>query len=445
MKEYDSFFVWWEDDEYDRLVKTPYTLKHSSYTINPIAEWKPVVADETIRVTSGVPVLIKVRKITMPKNTMCLPLKIVRNGLGSLLSTFAAGISKGIESDRVFNKVVFLPIFNGEIQKGDLLGILLVYYTDAGISSFSGWSEEEKKREEVCFVYWKNGELIREPVEITHTSYFQSFVYEWMPIISAENVDVKKGQLKIIKTIKFEAPGNTVFDSLFIMRNAIGDVIDVFQRGKPRKIENAREISEVLFLPVRDGRILKGDLLNAAALHHVVVDKPSFRSVKFETQANLVYLDKDAINRAEVKLSPYGHYEGTAKERLEPVVSEETKDVQRGKVTSIKIKDLNLKPGTVVSPIGATSHALGVLLDIYRKGKPRKIECSQKLTHAIFLPIFDGKVKSGEVIGILRIHDVEVTNVDKLVKMLEKFAHRFSMSPGQFTTSQEWPHLWRKQ
>lgn len=444
MKTSEGYVVYWEDDDYNRLLKTQFSFKPSSYTVNPIAKWKPIVAAEKVKLKAGVPTIVRIKKVVMPKNCMCSPLKIMRNGLGAFLSFFVTGLPKGLESERVFDKIVFLPAFDGEIQVDDLLGILLVYYVDAGILGFSRHGDSEEETEKVRFVYWKDGKLVREMVDVTSTSYFQSFVYDWMPIVAAEDVEVKKGKLVIIKTESFQAPGNTVFDSLFVMRNAMGDIIDVFRDGKPRKVETTREISKVLFLPVRDGWVLKGDFLNAAALHHIVVDKPFFKCITAEAKANLVYLENGDIKREEVQLDPYGHYEGTAREKLELLVADESVNVKKGEVASIKIKDLVLKPGTVVAPLGATMYAMGIVLDVYGTGKPKKIENKQRITHALFLPVFDGKVKEGEIIGILRMHNVEVTKADKLTKVLEKIADKFSMSPGQFATSSEWPHLWHK-
>ncbi len=445
MKGQSGYMVYWEDDEYDRLLKTEVTIKPFQYTINPMALWKPVIAEEDKEVKSGIPEIISIKKIKLPRNTMCSPLKIMRNGLGAFLSFFPLGEPTKIGEEKEFDKLVFLPVFDGKVKKGDLLGVLLVYFVNTGV--LGGAMDVRETREEVeraSLVYWKEGKLVREETDIQSTYFFQSSVYEYIPIISAENMKVKKGELKIIKTVGFKAPKNTVLDSLFTMRNALGDIVDIFRDGKPRKIETTREISKVVFLPVRDGEIKKGDLLNVAALHHVVVDEPAFKPVKFRAKANLVYLENGEIRREEVELEPFGHYEGTSKGNWAVLVSEENKEIKKGEVESIKIRDLVLEPGTAVSPLCGMIYALGVTLDVYGPGKPKRIEKQQKISHALLFPVFDGKVKEGEIIGILRLHRVEVSSVDKITGLLEKILEKLSMSSGKFTESSEWPHLWHK-
>ncbi len=444
MKTQNGYMVYWEDDEYNRLLKTEVAIKPFQYTINPVAMWKPVIADEDRDVKAGMPEIISIRKVRLPKNTMCSPLKIMRNGLGAFLSFFPLGGPPKIEEEKEFKKLIFLPVFDGKVKKGDLLGVLLVYFVNTGVLRSMDVRKKEEEVERASLVYWEDGHLVRKETDIQSTYFFQSSIYEWIPIISEEDVEVKKGQLKIIRTVSFKAPKNTVLDSLFVMRNAIGDVVDIFRDGKPRKIETTREISKVVFLPARDGEIKKGDLLNVAALHHVVVDEPTFEPVKLKARANLVFLENGKISREEVELEPYGHYEGTSKGKWAIVVSEENKEVKKGMVDSIKIRDMVLEPGTVVSPLCGMIYALGVMLDVYGPGKPQKVEKQQKISHALFFPVFDGKVKEGEIIGVLRIHSVEVSSVDKITGLLERLVGKLSMSAGQFTESSEWPHLWHK-
>lgn len=38
-------------------------------------------------------------------------------------------------------------------------------------------------------------------------------------------------------------------------------------------------------------------------------------------------------------------------------------------------------------------HGLGSVVDVYGSGKPRRIEEAQKITHALFPPIFSGVIK----------------------------------------------------
>ncbi len=444
MKSEKGFLVYWEDDECDRIIKTEVKLKKTKYVVNPVAKWLPVIAAEDKPLRAGHPEMVRVEKISLPENVICAPLKIMRHGLGTLLALLPMGKPRCIEEEKHFTRVVFMPAFDGEIKTGDLLGVLLAHFLHVGIDSGADPRSIDDKTHNARFAYWRNDQLVREEVQIEATTYLQSNVYEWVPIISATSTDIRKGELKVIDTQSFEIPRNTIVDSLFVMRNALGDVIGVFRPGKPKKIETTRTISKVLFLGARDGRIEKGDLLEVASLHYVMVDEPHFEPLKREVTANIVYQDRDSIVRDEVHLEPHGHEERTSKGRWAYVVAAETRKLEKGKAVMVKIKDIVFEPGTVVAPLFAMRYALGVLLDVSGEGKPQKIEKRQRVTQAFLLPVFDGKVKEGEILGMLRVQGVKVTSGDKLYSLLGKVADKLVMDSGQFEESSEWPHLWRK-
>ena len=435
--------VYWEDELCDRLVKRPIEIKPFEFKIAQIAGWRLVIADEDRYVKEANPEIIKIKRISLPENTMVSPLSIMRHGLGTLISLCYIGKPRLVEEEKEFDKAIFLPAYSGEIKKGDILGILKVYFVKTEMLEKEPEIAAKMKEKEIAnLVYWKDGEIVREKIVVEDFNYVQSLVFEWVPVVSAEDAEIKKGELKILEIEEIKIPPNTILDSLFIMRNALGDVIDVFSHGKPKKVEEERVFSKVLFVSVRDGKIEKGDLLSVLSLHHIAVDKPVFKALKLKGEAKLVYSDNGNLFREKIEITPYGH-KGTPNGRWEILVAEEDKKIKKGEVTLIKIKDVKLQPNTVVSPLFVMRHGLGTSVDVYSVGKPRRIEEGQKISHALFLPIFNGRIKKGEIIGVLKVFSIEVSTGEKIINMLKRISKVFSMDVDRLVESKDWPYLWR--
>lgn len=218
-----------------------------------------------------------------------------------------------------FDKAVFLPINEGDIRKGDLLGVLKVYFAEV-----NGRKPKEvisEGKEKVNLVYLKNGEVVREEVEIKNYKYIQTFVYEYVPIVAEEDMEVKKGEIYTINIEEIKIPSNTILDSLYIMRNALGDILDVKLREGYRRVEEPKTISKAIFVAVRDGKIEKGDMLGVASVHHVALRKFAPQLLKKEVKAKMVYADNGNIYRKKITVAPYGH-EGTSNGRWKLLISD---------------------------------------------------------------------------------------------------------------------------
>ena len=53
------------------------------------------------------------------------------------------------------------------------------------------------------------------------------------------------------------------------MRHALGTVLDVFQPGEPKKVEDEKVITSVVFLPVTSGTVEKGQLVGVINVRYV--------------------------------------------------------------------------------------------------------------------------------------------------------------------------------
>ncbi len=434
-----SWMVYWEDD-CSRLIKEPVEIGSFRYKISPMAAWQPIIADEDKTVERGKLEIVKIKKIALPENTMVSNLKLLRNELGVLITLCRFGKPFLVEEKKEFNKAVFLPIHDGDIRKGDLLGVLKVYFVEIDGRKPTEKIPEGERRANL--VYFRDGKVIREEVEIKNYKYIQTFVYEYVPIIAATELEVKKGSIYTIDVEEIKIPSNTILDSLYIMRNALGDVLDVKLREGFRKVEDPKTISKAIFVAVRDGRIEEGDLLGVASIHHVALKRFAPELLKKEVKAKIVYTDNGNIYRETINIAPYGH-EGTPNGKWELLIADENKTVKRGEFTLIKVEDITLDPKTVVSPLFVMRHGLGAVMDVYGTGKPKRIEDPQKITYALFFPIFDGVIKRGEMIGVLKIHSVEVKTSEKLVETLKKLASTLSLNMDKVVEHPDWPFLWR--
>ena len=73
----------------------------------------------------GEPTIIAVNPIKLPKNTITYPVSVMRHAYGSFLDIYLHGPPKKVEEEgRTIRKIVFLPVLDGEVKKGELLGIL---------------------------------------------------------------------------------------------------------------------------------------------------------------------------------------------------------------------------------------------------------------------------------------------------------------------------------
>lgn len=118
-------------------------------------------------------------------------------------------------------------------------------------------------------VYWKDeerGEIRREKISFEKTSYDLGTLGAWEPVIADERVEVKKGEEVTIRVKEIKIPPHCIIMPCSFQRHAMGYVQSVGAPGKPKKIEEDREINKAIFSPVMDGVIEEEDLLTVLNL-----------------------------------------------------------------------------------------------------------------------------------------------------------------------------------
>jgi len=106
-----------------RKVKvTPY-----EFTIATRAKWEMVVADEDMTIGMGKLEKIKIKEITVPKDTIAIPCAFNQHPLVSVVKISSSNCPAPVEVDRIVDTAFVLAHESGEIKKGDLLSVLNLY------------------------------------------------------------------------------------------------------------------------------------------------------------------------------------------------------------------------------------------------------------------------------------------------------------------------------
>ncbi len=247
--------------------------------------------------------------------------------------------------------------------------------------------------------------VTRREIDVSPIAYRTAPYAYWKLVIANESLEVKEGEVAFVNIEKIKIPGNTIVSPLSLMRNELGTVLDVYESYPPRvRIEEPKDIEQAAFLAVKDGEIREGDLLGVVKVFIVGIGKleemtkvkpPEMEVMLSERDVNLVY-----DGRKRVRVREYRYRRRHIAEWL-PVVAEEDLSVEKGRAVEIKIRDLKLSPQTIPVPLSIMRHPLGTLIDLVYRGGPRRVEEGVVVDRAIFMPVDDGEIKRGDLIGVI--------------------------------------------
>ncbi|MEM2726723.1 MAG: DUF22 domain-containing protein [Archaeoglobaceae archaeon] len=418
----------------DKIEKIDLDLKSSEFRMAPFTQMKPLIAEKDTPVEKGKPAIVDIQRISLSANTMVGCLNEARHALGTTISVIEYGRPSLIEEEKCLSQAVFIPFEDGVIKKCDLIGVIKVFFIRTGFvgktfglgqQSFEIVSEQKTGR-----LTWKeNGNLVRKTQKMFDTLYRRVHIALLEPVIADESVIVRKNEPVKIKIRCLTLLPNTVVTPTGFMGNAYGSLIDVIQKGKPKKVEEERKLDQAIFLPIEDGKIERGDMLGALAIYFVDLEDLKAIVKGEEKSFTTVYRSGRGVIRTAIKAQPYG-FRRSPIARWEPLIAGENKRLKAGEVCIISLKKLNLPKNTIVSPFGIMRHPFGVVLDTIQR-KMSKVEEEKEIEKAVFLPIEDGDVRRGEVLGIINIYDVEVKTIDRLKSWLREWIeHKEVTSPA---------------
>lgn len=125
-------------------------------------------------------------------------------------------------------------------------------------------------------VYWKDkigGEKEKLSTEAFNMGFSVGPHGEWELLIAKEDKEVKKNELTTVKIEEIELPAKSIAVPCIIMRHALGVVYALSAAGKPMKLEERRVLDEVIFLPLFDGKIGKGELLSVVNVLYASIER----------------------------------------------------------------------------------------------------------------------------------------------------------------------------
>ena len=96
------------------------------FTISTEGKWEMLISAGDVEVKKGDVIQIPIKKTVVYENTVSLPCAFCHHALGTVLKVQSEGVAL-VESKRNISSVVFLPILDGMIEKGDLLGVINVF------------------------------------------------------------------------------------------------------------------------------------------------------------------------------------------------------------------------------------------------------------------------------------------------------------------------------
>ncbi len=417
--------TFWKDEVGGETEKIQVDLKPHGYRMAPITQWKVLIASEDKKVKKGEPVVLNVKRILIPEDTMIGPLHIMRHALGTVKSVVECGIPSKVEEDKCISRVLFIPIDDGEIKKNDLVGVLKVFFIRTGLLNrlLNIKPPKVELSEEIvdANITWRdNGNIHRKSIRTEVFGYIRTHIGVWEPLIADEDVEIKAGEITRIKIKEINLAPNTVVVPLPIMRNPLGTILDVVQLGKLSKVEEEKAIHQAIFLPIEDGKIEKGDLIGVINVYYVGVKelKPLLIE-KYSQKVKMVYKKDGEIKRKEITIAPFG-FRRKPVARWELLVADEVKEVKKGKPTFVKIKEIKIPRNSILYPFQMMRHVFGTFVDVCYDDFLWKVEEGGRINKALFLPIADGRIEPGDLLGIMNIYSVEVSSLERIKELYNK-------------------------
>lgn len=141
-------------------------------------------------------------------------------------------------------------------------------------------------------------------------------------------------------------------------------------------------------------------------------------------------------------IEPKGYFLGPAA-YWELLIADEDAEIKEGKPIKIKVREVEFPKETVITLLGRFRHALGFVISLIPYGKPERVEIIEKVEDVVFLPLKDGKIKKGELLGVVVVNRVIVKPKSVVIEKLSELDKAISIDPEVFVKS-DWPYLWKK-
>lgn len=280
LKKSDATIVYRKDKEIKRVSAK---VEDGWYRRWHLAKWFSIVADESIEVEEGAVERVKIRGVEIPENTIPVPMMITRNAMGNVVDVISPGRPKKVEERRFVNEAIFVAVTDGEIKKGDLLGVLNVYYVAVGEFTPSLLSYLTRV-EDANIVYRKNHELKRKKVKLSLLTFKRSELGLLKPVVSAEDKELEKGETSLLRVEKLYLPSSTIVQPIAGFGADNCSLIGLYSEV-PRLVEEDRAIDKAIVCSFGEASVKKGDIVGALAVYNVaILVEPELFLAKYATR-----------------------------------------------------------------------------------------------------------------------------------------------------------------
>ncbi len=398
----------------------------------PMTQIKTLIAEDDVIVEKGEPTIVRIKEITLPENTFVGPLNIMHHALGCILDVVECGIPTRVEDEKCISRVLFLPVESGKIEKGDIIGAIKIFYVKTGFIGRVidiGEPKVEISREKVTGnLVWKdNGNVYRKAVEVKDIIYGRTHVALWEPVVADEDVQLRAGDIVKVKVKDIDIPANTVVVPIGFAMNAYGSLVDVAKIGRPSRMEEDRRITNAIFLPVEDGEIREGDLLGVISVYYVGLKDYRHLLRGERKRFTMVYRDGGVVRRKSMEMDPFG-FKRKPVARWDILVADEEMKVKAGKACRVSVKKLKIPRNSLIYPMYIMRNPYGVFVDTVLERLAR-VEEEKIVSEVVFLPLIDGKIGEGDLIGIVNVYDVEVSTLESLRSWLDELIEAQRLYP----------------
>lgn len=375
------------------------------------AYWKVLISDENKKVRKDKLEFVKIKKIRLPPRSTVAPLSIIRHAFGTSIDVLSSELKK-VEETREISHAIFYPIDDGEIEKGDIVGVIKVYPVNVGSvddREYIKAPEIKPKLEKVKgkIVYREGKDIVRNEIEVKEAWYSRWNLGEWRMLIAEENVKLIPGNSRLIKVRNIEIPPNTIPVPLYGYRPPFGTVLDIYSPGRPRKIEERKIITHALFVPFEEGEIKEGDIIGVINVYNVAVGGIVESVTPFLTgseKGNVIVREDGRLKRIQFEHRPF-FFRRSALGYFKPIISTETIKIRANIPERVMVEKIDVPAGTIIQPMSGKAHASGVVIDVEFE-EQKFVEDDRVIDYAIVISPVDGEILRGDMIGVIMQYQI---------------------------------------
>ncbi len=112
----------------------------------------------------------------------------------------------------------------------------------------------------------------------------------WENIVADEDKTLKAGEIKTVKIKPVRLREEDVTILCPVCRHALGFVISIGSWGRPRRVEEKRELIFIAFAAIDDGEIKEGDLLGVINVFSTVVSYSRLAGMLLSLRSTIAHL-----------------------------------------------------------------------------------------------------------------------------------------------------------